>query len=295
MFRITKVQEQTHIYYEDHQLNNYATFILEEGGRLSSLTLDGKPIIANPEYASYQEHYGGAILFPFVNRIENGKYHYNDKEYQLKINDKELNNAHHGLAYNKSFRLRKVNTNDEKAVLKLSYEADGKEQAFPFKYNIELLYQIEPKALSFSITIIQKDTQPFPYTIGWHPYFLIAKDEIPELFMDVIAKAKINRRGVAEELEAYKVPKPFKINHLDFDDCYQLASKMFFLVTKAYQIKLETSFDQPFLQIYTPADGRYLALEPATGLSNSFNHQIGLKTLEPEEQQTYSWTISLED
>jgi aldose 1-epimerase len=294
MFSISKVEGLTQIEYKDKEANTYATIILEEGARLKDLTLAGKKIIANPDYAPYSSHYGGAILFPFVNRIKAGQYQFQGNSYQLDINDLEHGNAHHGLVYNKAFKLRAIKTDAEVKELKLEYRSTKDENSgFPFPYQIQLSYLFDKDGISLELSIKNMGKAHFPYAVGWHPYFLLEKGEVPELFMDVIAKAKIDEYGIATELEDFKVPKPFKIDHLNFDDCYQLASNIFYFRSKAYQIKFQTSYPKPFLQIYTPSSGNLVALEPATGLSNSFNHKIGRKTLNGFSKVQYSWSISL--
>jgi aldose 1-epimerase len=36
-----------------------------------------------------------------------------------------------------------------------------------------------------------------------------------------------------------------------------------------------------------------IAIEPMTGISNSFNNRIGLKVLEPKKSYSLSWNVKL--
>ena len=48
-----------------------------------------------------------------------------------------------------------------------------------------------------------------------------------------------------------------------------------------------------FIQVYTPVDEYYVAVEPMTGISNSFNNSIGLHTLEPNQSISKQWKLKL--
>jgi len=48
-----------------------------------------------------------------------------------------------------------------------------------------------------------------------------------------------------------------------------------------------------FLQLFTPPKKNIIAIEPTTGISDSFNNKIGLQILEPDETYTIDWNITL--
>jgi len=47
------------------------------------------------------------------------------------------------------------------------------------------------------------------------------------------------------------------------------------------------------LQLYTPKDLSLIAIETMTGVSNSFNNKIGLKTLKPDQIYSVTWSVKL--
>ena len=67
-----------------------------------------KKIITDLAPLDYEKTYASSIMFPFANRINNGKYTFMGGEFQLYCNEKESNNALHGLIYNKKFDLIKT-------------------------------------------------------------------------------------------------------------------------------------------------------------------------------------------
>lgn len=46
-------------------------------------------------------------------------------------------------------------------------------------------------------------------------------------------------------------------------------------------------------QLYTPPHDNTIAIEPTTGVSDSFNNGVGLKTLAPNETYNIGWTLAL--
>ena len=79
MFQINHIQNQ--IILTDSITESYAKINLNLGGSLQELTLSNKKIIKNLKTLSYNNSFSSAILFPFTNRIENGKYSFNNNEY----------------------------------------------------------------------------------------------------------------------------------------------------------------------------------------------------------------------
>jgi aldose 1-epimerase len=54
---------------------------------------------------------------------------------------------------------------------------------------------------------------------------------------------------------------------------------------------LTSSEKENFLQLYTPINTNAIAIEPMTGISDSFNNKIGLKELLPDECYGIEWQI----
>jgi len=63
--------------------------------------------------------------------------------------------------------------------------------------------------------------------------------------------------------------------------------------TPKYKLHLASSEPNGFLQVYTPLKKNIVAIEPCTGLSNSFNNKIGLKILDPKAVFDITWSIGL--
>ena len=144
---------------------------LNEGGRLSNLVFEDTQVLADFDASTYKNNYASSILFPFVSRIKDGKYTFNNSKYKLNCNEVDKNNALHGLVYNKTFVCTKKALTLNDASVTLQYKDYGEHQGFPFKFNIELTYTLNKKGIIVSVNIINKDEKTFPFSLGWHPYF----------------------------------------------------------------------------------------------------------------------------
>ena len=63
--------------------------------------------------------------------------------------------------------------------------------------------------------------------------------------------------------------------------------------TPKYQLTFKSSAEDNFIQAYTPERANTIAIEPTTGVSNSFNNKIGLQSLNTNEKYSIAWKINI--
>ncbi|CAL2102089.1 putative Aldose 1-epimerase [Tenacibaculum sp. 190130A14a] len=275
--------------------NSKAVISLKNGGSISHLTLNNKIIIKDfSDKVDYHLSYASAILFPFANRILNGEYEFQNKKHQLKQNT-HGNNAIHGLLFNKTFEVLESTQNTNYVATTLSYTQTIKENGFPFLFTVNLTYVLFENELSLKVTITNIDANPFPFTIGWHPYFYANNRGTSILKLNTEKEIIHNNKMIPVKMEDSKLPKSFQVSNQQLDNCYLLKDDYVIYKTEDYTMKLSSSFDKNFIQIYTPEIDNHIAIEPITGPSNSFNNNVGLKILSPKDTFNIQWTIQLQD
>ena len=269
-----------------------AIISLEQGGRLQELTLLGKSIMKEIPDFNYNASYASAILFPFANRIENGKYTFKNTKFQLDCNEKGLN-ALHGLVYNKKFEIVHTIKSSSYASVTIVYQELEESKGFPFKYNIQLMYTLTNDEISLSVTIKNTDVNPFPFTLGWHPYFFT--DALSKSVLKFKSDKKIvfDENLITNKIEAYNAHAVFKVENKALDDCFILNSNTIGFKTSNYQIEISTNQLENYLQLYTPENLPLIAIEPMTGVSNSFNNSIGLQVLLPNTSYSLKWNVKI--
>ena len=70
-----------------------AKICLNQGANIESLIVKNKKVITNLSPQPYKKVYASSILFPFANRIKDGKYHFLGDNYKLDCNETEANNG----------------------------------------------------------------------------------------------------------------------------------------------------------------------------------------------------------
>jgi aldose 1-epimerase len=290
------VKSESHLEYLELYSPNkdsYAKIHLSQGGSLQVLTLNGHEVIKDMSPMTYDETYASAILFPFANRIKDGRYEFEGNSYQFDINEPDNNNALHGLVYNKTFEVVREDTTETSASVKLVYHENNTSKGFPYTYAIYLEYVLTESTLDLNVEIKNTDSNTFPFTLGWHPYFFSADLFNSHLIFDCNKKVELDERNIAIGKAYIENVDSFKIGDQFLDDCFILESKTILFLTPSYILELKTTEEDCFLQLYTPPHANTIAIEPTTGISDSFNNGDGLKILKPNDTYKIAWTLAL--
>ncbi len=284
-----------HIHHETLSAKIYPNL----GGSIQELIVNKVKIIdgiSNDQKGldDYAVTYKSSVLFPFPNRIEDGSYKYMETKYRFPINEPSVNNAIHGLIYNKAFEISSIQSEEEISTVVLTYSSNGSTPGFPFPFELKLTYTIYATGnLKLRFDIANKGESPFPYGMGWHPYFMADPLHDSTLSFPSRDFYVCNKRSLPVNMTTSGLSETFKMDDSTFDDAYSLNRSECLFQSKSYNLKLD--FDYPegtFLQVYTPPHRKSIALEPMTCVANSFNNKIGLKELLPGTSD--SWCIHLD-
>lgn len=272
-----------------------ATLCLDQGGRLSGLEFNGIKVLANLDPSTYGKNYASAILFPFANRIKDGKYTFEGQEYILKCNEADKNNAIHGMVYDKTFSLVDQDLTSDYGRTTLQYTHDGTTQGFPFQFQIQLIYTLTQDTFSLAVEIINQDTKPFPFVLGWHPYF--ESKNLDESALNFQSKTQFShdRQQIISGSVPFDIEMSYQLKDAKLDDGYILESNTVEFFTPNYHLEISSSSTENYLQLYTPDISTVIAIEPMTGANNSFNNKIGLQTLSPDEHYRVKWMLTFEN
>lgn len=294
MFKIHKIspkQGQT-LQISSSCETTQANISLSNGGSLERLVMGNEEIITNLSHLPYNQTYASSVLFPFANRIKDGKYDFMGENYSLECNEKAGNNALHGLVYNKKFDVVEQHCDSKSALVRLSYCEKELHQGFPFLFTIDLIYKISLNTMTLEVEITNTDGLPFPFTLGWHPYFRM-NDTQNSLEFNSTQKLASDERNITTGITVLKTPNPLYINNMSLDDAFVLENTKVAFETQRYRANLTVSEESKYLQLYTPKHDNAIAIEPMTGVSDSFNNGIGLKKLNPKEQFNIKWTLDI--
>jgi len=251
--------------------------------------------------------YNSAKLFPFPNRIRDGKYSFSGNSYNLPLNYQEENNACHGFVYDKPFEMICSKITSKYIEATFNYVYNGENKGFPFPFIIELKYILSIKdGFTFETKVTNISTEPFPMGDGWHP-FLSFNQNIDNHFLRFEADEFI-------EVDNHSIPNGNRktynkfntltqINKNEFDSCFKLNSNRDIHSTELFNREKNLKIilwqeigvgKYNYIQVYTPPERNSIAIEPMTCNINSFNNLDDLIILQPNGIFNASYGMKIE-
>lgn len=233
------------------------------------------------------------VLFPFPNRLANGRYKWNKKEYQFPINNAATGNAIHGFAREEAFEVQHVYLARDAASIRVFFDYLGHRACFPFPFSMEIEFSIfDDGVFQMEVSVENLGETSMPFGFGWHPYFRLAEYanehslKLPPCERVVINDNMIPTGGRALYGAFGKLQK---VNDTVLDTCFQhgkLTGKPALVLRNANrELKIFAPAKQfPFFQVFTPPHRESIALEPMTCNVDAFNNKQGLVSLDPGEK-----------
>ncbi len=118
---------------------------------------------------------GIPVLFPFPNRIRDGLFSWQGRDYPLPQNDPTKKNAIHGFACRHPWRVVAHGTDSSSAwitgVFRCSLDAPESRPLWPADHEIQLTIRLGAGSLRFEAEVHNPDRVELPFGLGYHPYF----------------------------------------------------------------------------------------------------------------------------
>jgi aldose 1-epimerase len=118
---------------------------------------------------------GIPVLFPFPNRIRDGRFSFAGQSYQLPLNDPAQKNAIHGFACRVPWRVVDQGADTMSAWVtgefRCSVDAPTSLPLWPADHEIRLTVRLGRGTLRLEAVVSNPDTKPLPWGLGYHPYF----------------------------------------------------------------------------------------------------------------------------
>ena len=285
------INERDSIFIEDSSANMIAHICLSEGGRIVEWNDQGMEVIGEPFGQSYDSSYAAAVLVPFVNRIDKGAYSFQGQTYQLKCNENERN-AIHGLVYDCYFQLKDIQKQRDSVEINLEHVRQIPFEGFPFLFKTLLTYIFADNQLSVEMQVENIGQVDLPCNLGWHPYCFIGNNQDAKLELSAIDSFDTDEFGIT--CKSNYLGRKLVLNLSDpLDHAFSLNDNTVAVKTNERIIELQFPKGDNYLQVYTPPDKEYVAIEPMTSISNSFNNGIGLQILKPNESISKKWILNI--
>lgn len=252
--------------------------------------------------------YGTPILFP-PNRIEDGRFTFNNKTYHFQVNEAEYHNHIHGFLYDREWECvdYKQNNNLIQIITEFdSFDHPEVYQQFPYHFKIRMTYIIKGASITKIATIMNRDKESFPWGFGYHTtvqFPFVPGSSLRKCFVSLPVEKRwqLNDRflptGKLEETDYLpQMQKGICIENRSFDDVLLTTqnknSNQTSLIDKNSGIQLHYTCDQNFKHwvIYNgDGDQGFFCPEPYTWVTNAPNIELpaeltGLQVLGSDEE-----------
>lgn len=282
--------------------NEVSAVISTEGAALIGLSVSKLDLI---EPNTRDGLYAGKILAPWPNRIKDGKYSFNKKDYQLPVNEVSKNNSLHGLVANCHWEV--ILQDQSKVILQhLLNQPD----IYPGKLQLQVSYEIIEQGVEISVLSENVGDISAPYGVSIHTYLvagaLVKNNELllqlpTDQFLEVDAERLLPIKLQPVTGTNFDFISLKKISDLFIDHAFKYSSdypRSISLLNAEGQ-GAEVIFDEQsnWIQIHTAdrdlqADSRMaVAIEPMTCPPDAFNSGIDLVVLEPGKKHEYKLKI----
>lgn len=262
--------------------------------QLQQNIIDG--YVSEADYNANANWFKSAKLSPFVCRLRNGEYEYENIKYKTGkyFIGKE---ALHGLLYDAVFEIKRIEITEEYALAELYFLYDNKNEGFPFEYSCNILYKLfKNNLLSVETKIKNESNSTMPLNDGWHPYFSLS-NTIDDCKLFINSETKLVLGDDLMPTGKFNTDKHFSnsfpLTNISLDTSFlikEFASPSCILSSKNKNISLEILCDEsyPYLQVFTPDHRKSIALEPLSSPPDSLNNKMHLIYLKPKEVKTFA-------
>ena len=295
LLRDTTTNTQAEIFCFGGLLNS---FCIEKDGELLNIVDAYKSV--DDAIAQKNTWFKSCKLSPFACRLNDGKYEFDNKKYNI---DKFYlgKNAMHGMVYDAIYNIAETQATTDFAMVKLMYQYKGEDKGYPFAYNIKLVWKLEANnKLSITSIIENKTNITIPYCEGWHPYFkLDAPVDNCTLKFDADKMLELDENLIPNgnfELDD-RFTSPTLLKNINLDNCFLLSNisnPKAVLKGKNLQLTIIPDSSYPYLQIFTPDHRENIAIENLSAAPDAFNNKIGLLMLEPNKEYGFKTSYQIE-
>jgi aldose 1-epimerase len=279
------------LYYIDEENNDKKEIWVAPGHgmNLCKYKANGLRIIEFDPDEIRENFYGTPLLYPTPNRVYQGKFKYNGKEYPQIKNGKLI--TINGLLHNEPFNGVKISKAENSISVSAHIDFAEKNhlfEAFPFKHRLNVKYTLDKAGVRFDYEIENREQeQSIPFGIALHPYFSKIDGEDGTVIRAPYKYAYKTTESLIPTGELLAVNGETDLSNyvavgtLDLDTVFT-GNKDNEPATIKYsksgvKLTLRSSDDFSHIVIYTPTGKHFFCMENQTCATNAHNlHNQGM-------------------
>ena len=284
----------------------YTAIATARGGALRELQHEGRDLVIGFGAEGEIPDYRGVICAPWPNRLADGRYSFDGKEFRSAVNEEARGTALHGLVFGALWELQEHTASSVRLGTRVE---PGK--GYPGRLDISVEYELRADGLRSTVRAENVGPDAAPYGVCPHPYLLAGPAPLDEWtvqipateFMEVSADRLLPKGMAGVEGHAFDFRFERVLGAVEIDHAFAglIPNEDGLAAVRAYDpsgtgVELEWDSAWPWLQVHTadkPAGPSRLglAVEPMTCPPDAFNSGTDVVRLAPGESHEASWTV----
>lgn len=271
------------------------------------------------EELSGQDGMRSAIMVPFSNRVDGGRYTWEGRD--IEFASPSGVPVLHGLLRDRAFEIRHAEAVGSTATVAFTSTElrPGRWPGYPFAVDVTVEYVISARRVSVAIYATNVGNTRAPFCSGWHPYFALGDVPADELVLHVPASVRVvtdealipmpESAAYAKitEGDPWDFTRGSRIGNRVIDTCFtELARNNdgFIVTNLADEMRgraLHVWQERGSVHVYTGdglrrAQRRSVAVEPVEALTNALNRpdQYDAIVLEPGADRRFKFGATVE-
>lgn len=281
------------------------------GNKTIALLLKGSNFLWRPERTlsdllASRSLFGIPFLAPWANRLSKKEYWINNRCYQLNAALGNLRFDHHGQAIHglllfEPWKVRDLTASDSGAevVSTLNFSAHPALMSqFPFAHTLEMRHLLKDGRLRITVRITSECAEPFPVSIGFHPYYTIPNSHRNDWQLEMSGRThfELNSNQVPTGATTPVEQERVAVKAVELDDVYSDLARneegeAHFAIRSAHG-SVSTSFGPGYkvAVLYAPQTGDFVCVEPMAAVTDAINlHQTDTNISLPMVEPGASW------
>ena len=250
------------------------------GGAIARFAIGGvdvlRPVSDEARATGNVRGYACYPLVPYSNRIANARLDWEGRSYSLARNFGDHPHSIHGVGWQRPWRV--VAHDAASALLEFDHAAaDARAWPWPFHATQSFMLAVDEgvATLAARLTIANTGSEPFPFGLGFHPFFprtgatelAFGADRVWQTDSTQLPTAKVPIP------DAWQFERPRAADPIALDNVFSGWSGEATLVDRTRRIATKIVGDTAasFVVVYVPPGRDFLAVEPVTHMTDAFN------------------------
>lgn len=288
---------------DQHEIvgGGYRAVVTECGAGLRVLEHDGRPIVAGYAEDEQASAGRGQLLLPWPNRVEDGRYRFEDRDLQLPLSEPARGHASHGLVRWVAWTVRASAVD----AVTLGYRLMS-QPGYPWTLDLTASYAVSEAGLDVTVSATNLADRSAPFAAGAHPYLLPGRAPVDSWQLDLRAATALtvdDRLIPNGSVQVSDTGGDFRggcaIDGADLDTAYGDLDRdpdgwaEVRVAADDGTVALRMDGHHRWVQVFVgpPGHREILAVEPMTAPPNAFATGQDLIVLDPGETVTVRWGI----